>query len=275
MKKILLSVLMLAGFTGFAQDHVQNGTGFTNNCENFTDNPVTFEFNDWISNDHTGTNYGGWGQDEVGEMNYYVHTTTGVCYAWLDLTTIVDLTANPVLSFNARAITWDGSDTSVTISVKLENGGDIAVESFVVTKTLTGFYIIFDNPTGNMANVKRVTFQIDPSGADVRDFDLRFSNIKAGSLVTSTNDASSLVSSSKLFPNPVSDEANIELNLKSASDVKVTLSDMMGREVMTIAEGSMASLNKAFSVATLQKGVYTVNYSVNGAAAKSELLMVK
>jgi len=57
--------------------------------------------------------------------------------------------------------------------------------------------------------------------------------------------------------------------------VKVTLSDVMGREVMTIAQGSMSSITQSFSVANLQKGVYTVNYFVNGAAAKAELLMVK
>ena len=90
------------------------------------------------------------------------------------------------------------------------------------------------------------------------------------------NSAAALVASTKLYPNPVSDQANIQLDLVTPSDVKVSLSDMMGREVMTIAQGSsMSSVTQSFSVANLQKGIYTVNYFVNGAAAKSELLMVK
>ncbi len=69
--------------------------------------------------------------------------------------------------------------------------------------------------------------------------------------------------------------ANVELNLKSSSEVKVILSDLLGKEVMTIATGTMSSLSESFSVANLHKGIYTVNYFVNGSAAKAELLMVK
>lgn len=87
--------------------------------------------------------------------------------------------------------------------------------------------------------------------------------------------AAAAIASSKLYPNPVSDMAKVELNLKSASSVKVTLSDVMGKEVMTIADGTFSDLTKEFSVATLNKGIYTVNYYINGEAAKAEMLMVK
>lgn len=94
-------------------------------------------------------------------------------------------------------------------------------------------------------------------------------------ITAGVNDAAAMIGSSKLYPNPVSDEANVELNLKSSSAVKVTLSDLMGKEVMTIADGTFSTLNKSFSVAGLNKGIYTVNYFINGAAAKAEMLMVK
>ena len=93
--------------------------------------------------------------------------------------------------------------------------------------------------------------------------------------VTGINAAQANISSSKLYPNPVSDIANIELDLISSSDVKVTLSDLMGREVMIVANGRMSSLSQSFSVASLNRGIYTVNYFINGSAAKSQLLMVK
>ena len=49
----------------------------------------------------------------------------------------------------------------------------------------------------------------------------------------------------------------------------------MGKEVMTITEGTMSAVDASFDVSNLKKGVYAVNYSINGAAAKAELLMVK
>lgn len=100
-------------------------------------------------------------------------------------------------------------------------------------------------------------------------------NLAIGGVTSGVNDAASQIASSKLFPNPVSDMANVSLNLKSAQNVKVTLSDAMGKEVMNITEGTFTELNKSFDVSNLSKGVYTVNYFINGAAAKSELLMVK
>ncbi len=92
---------------------------------------------------------------------------------------------------------------------------------------------------------------------------------------TAVSEAQANISSSKLYPNPTSEIANVELELKSSSDVKVTLTDLMGKEVMTIASGTMSSLNESFSVTNLNKGIYTVNYFINGSAAKAEMLMVK
>jgi len=87
--------------------------------------------------------------------------------------------------------------------------------------------------------------------------------------------ANDIISTSKLFPNPVSDVAQIELELKSASDVKITLTDLMGREIKVITESHTNNVQENFDVTGLVKGIYTINYFINGAPAKSELLMVK
>lgn len=104
-----------------------------------------------------------------------------------------------------------------------------------------------------------------------------FDDLEGPALVaaTSVKDVISLVSDSKLYPNPASEMGRVELSLKSSSEVKVTLSNMMGKEVAVIAEETTASLDKSFSVAELAQGLYTVNYYINGAPAKAELLMVK
>lgn len=93
--------------------------------------------------------------------------------------------------------------------------------------------------------------------------------------VTVGVNAAKQISASKLFPNPASSEATVELNLHNAAEVKVTLTDMMGREVKVIADKKASSLVETFSVAGLTSGLYTVNYFIDGAPAKAELLMVK
>ncbi|WP_028982001.1 T9SS type A sorting domain-containing protein [Sporocytophaga myxococcoides] len=99
--------------------------------------------------------------------------------------------------------------------------------------------------------------------------------IGGGAYVLSTTSAKGAISSSKLYPNPATESASIELSLKESSDVKVTLSDLMGREVAVIANENNVAVNKSFSTSNLAKGMYTVNYFINGSPAKAELLMVK
>jgi hypothetical protein len=125
----------------------------------------------------------------------------------------------------------------------------------------------------SVATGKTATLTVTNNDASEGSYTINLS--ADGVVATGINAAAANISSTKLYPNPTSDQANIQLDLVTPSDVKVTLSDVMGREVMTIAQGSMSSVTQSFSVANLQKGIYTVNYFVNGAAAKAELLMVK
>jgi hypothetical protein len=138
--------------------------------------------------------------------------------------------------------------------------------------------------TADFQSAKAITITVTNQTVDgsfnplaITDFQFTIDNFSIGDVTTITtgvNEASS-IASSKLFPNPATSEANIALELKANSDVKVVVSDVLGKEMMTVAEGSFSSLNKSFSVETLNNGVYNVTYYVNGAVAKTELLMVK
>ena len=200
-------------------------------------------------------------------------------------TTVVDLSlaANQTLKFTyVNTAQAAGNDFNVAIQLynraytgKLNNLPFIFLADGVAhTATIDlSSYV----PVGAvLTDIFQVSF-VYVSDAQSPNFGISLSNITLGGTATTTATlaAQSSIASTKLYPNPVSDQANIELNLVTPSDVKVTLSDVMGREVMTIAQGSMSSVTQSFSVANLQKGIYTVNYFVNGAATKAELLMVK
>jgi len=137
------------------------------------------------------------------------------------------------------------------------------------------------NPTASIVNYGALTTiaikPATPAGCTVSgSFKLRNVCIGEEPVTTSVlNKTSNNITNSKIYPNPTSDMAKIEMELTSVSDVKVTLTDLMGKEVMTITEGSTAFVNSSFNVSALNKGIYTVNYTVNGSAAKTELLMVK
>jgi len=78
-----------------------------------------------------------------------------------------------------------------------------------------------------------------------------------------------------VYPNPTSDVANVTMNLNQVSSVNISVVDMFGRTVKEVVNGKFSNVNEQVNVSGLAQGVYTVNYVVDGATAKSTLLMVK
>jgi hypothetical protein len=92
---------------------------------------------------------------------------------------------------------------------------------------------------------------------------------------TSTSQAQKANIHSKVYPNPATESATLELNLDVVSDVKIALTDLVGKELMVITEGKMSEISKSIDVSVLPKGMYAINYFVNGVSAKSQMLIVQ
>jgi len=79
-----------------------------------------------------------------------------------------------------------------------------------------------------------------------------------------------------VYPNPTYNEANIRFTLSDESDVRLTVTDILGNEVETLVNKSMKpgeqtiSLNKNNSLA---KGIYLVNFNVNGTLMTKKLVI--
>jgi hypothetical protein len=79
-----------------------------------------------------------------------------------------------------------------------------------------------------------------------------------------------------LYPNPSNGEANISFTLSDPATIKVSVLDVMGREVLPAVENAYnpgaqtLTLNKNN---TLSKGIYFVNLSLNGAKMSRKLII--
>jgi hypothetical protein len=167
----------------------------------------------------------------------------------------------------------DATETPQTFTFDLE--GARIVENWNCVDWPSDCPTINTTAQFDYTQVAKIVFLI--SGGKEYQGTVTFDDFKIGGGpdVLSTTAAKAAISSSKLYPNPATESASIEVSLKESSDVKVTLSDLMGREVAVIANERSLDVNKSFSTANLAKGMYTVNYFINGAPAKAELLMVK
>ena len=278
MKKILLSSIFVFAsiFASFGQ-HTQTATGFSNTCDGYGSATQAWFFTDYFTS-------GGGGYDDVKldtmKFSFGVNGAS-ICYYVFSLLNTVDLSTANTLQFSISATGSNNADTTFTANIGAESSSArLSVnQNITLTRAYATKNITLTAATGqSLAGVSKIVITMDNTAVTgIRNGTISITGLKAGSSLTAINSsAAALVASTKLYPNPVSDQANVQLDLVTPSDVKVSLSDMMGREVMTIAQGnSMSSVTQSFSVANLQKGIYTVNYFVNGAAAKSELLMVK
>jgi hypothetical protein len=99
-----------------------------------------------------------------------------------------------------------------------------------------------------------------------------------GGTPTNTTGINELTRSYKysVAPNPSNGETNVKFSLNDASNVKVSVMDMIGKEVVPATESQFEAgehnviVNKG---ATLPKGVYFVNLSVNGAKMSRKLII--
>jgi hypothetical protein len=196
--------------------------------------------------------------------------------------TNVDLsaTANQKISFSYT------SDATMTVYLQLLDQNYVG--KLDDTKPATAISLVGDGAShtvsidfssailggADMTNVRQVSF-IYSSTTLSPNFGIALANIKLGSAVTAVNPASYMVTSAVVYPNPASSSATLSMELKSNANVKVIISDLMGREMKVVSEGNFASTTETFSVADLAKGLYKVTYLVDGVPAQTQSLMVK
>jgi hypothetical protein len=79
-----------------------------------------------------------------------------------------------------------------------------------------------------------------------------------------------------LWPNPTSSEATVRFNLSDAANVKINVTDLLGKEVLSSIENNYAPGEQKISINknnTLGKGIYFVNLSLNGAKMCRKLVI--
>jgi len=122
--------------------------------------------------------------------------------------------------------------------------------------------------------VTKINFLI--SGGTAYTGTVTFDNLKLGSVNNvglDTKSAAANVASTRVFPNPSTSAFTAEVSLKNAATTSIILSDLVGKQIST--KSVDASGQASFETSGLAAGTYVVTYVVDGAPAKSELVVVK
>ncbi len=122
--------------------------------------------------------------------------------------------------------------------------------------------------------VAKINFLI--SGGTAYTGTVTFDEFKLGTVRyvgLGTTAAAANIASTKVFPNPATDQFTAEVITKNGASSSIIITDMMGKQIATKATD--ANGQATFPTSSLAKGMYTVTYVLDGTPAKTELVVVK
>jgi hypothetical protein len=160
-----------------------------------------------------------------------------------------------LLDINDNPIAYTYSDALGAFSFSNLAYGTYKIYTEVLNKTTTPVLVTI---SPNHASENGVSVEIN-------------STYVAGSVSAIENNA--YFQSVKVYPNPATDNASLNLNLKKAANVEVSLQNVMGQTIFTQA-ANMSAGEQAMTISlqNLPKGIYILKVMANGAAQEMKVV---
>jgi len=88
---------------------------------------------------------------------------------------------------------------------------------------------------------------------------------------------SELVSITNLYPNPATDETNVNIDLKKSGNVTVSIVNLIGQEVNAVNAGTLNAGNNniKLNLGSLKAGIYFINVDVDGSTTTKKLTVTR
>jgi hypothetical protein len=306
MKKILLSIAVLAGSMVSAQGEMATNSEIAGNIQVNDGTGFELKFNRQAGLSHEGLNCielfdvfpknnADFSVDTLEDGNGYLKVTfdidstleghlplganrlpVGNCGS-ASTSTGADISVNPVIKARVRATTT----VSLILTASTDDGGSWTTQDGeLTTNVIAGDakwtnveFAVSDTSyigSGNLENVIGWEIYI-ANGSDIAPGQIHFDHITFGTtdFATSTNEV--VASSLSLFPNPVSDMLTV--NFEATSSTSVQLIDLTGKVVRS-ETAQAGSVSTQFDVNDLNAGVYFVNVK-NAAGSTTQKFVVK
>jgi hypothetical protein len=155
----------------------------------------------------------------------------------------------------------------------------IAVNASVSLTVLTGFSVNV-NPQGILPICDFAYLQnrnpLDSNSDQVQGNNLGCNNVFFTYATGFSNLAAVdvIINAISVYPNPVVNETKINYSVSQQSDIKISIKDLQGREVMQVLNENQATglYEKSLNLSSLSTGVYFVEYTVGDKVYTSKLI---
>ncbi len=145
----------------------------------------------------------------------------------------------------------DGKITTLDTIVGLGSDDEWSLDGYMYSPS--GNYIVMHKDNADSTKTSQL-YQVTPLGAIPEP---------------------AIIKNYSLFPNPASDDCTLSMDMTEAGSVSISLSDMLGRNIMQIYDGYAEAgiFTKTFDTKHLASGVYSVIIRI-GDKAKAEKLII-
>ena len=177
----------------------------------------------------------------------------------------------------ASECSWKLSDGNGNVlEYKSYSGNSIKRDTVIVPLTETGCYVfeIFDS-YGDGGTTYKIydgseTRLVNGTGSSYDDY--KAVDIKILSLV-GLEQAEGAILQTLAYPNPVNDMLNLEISMLESTHANISVVDMLGREVISLGEVSLATGNNKFEINTsnLSNGAYFVKIISNSGITSKKI----
>ncbi|MBY0423999.1 MAG: T9SS type A sorting domain-containing protein [Cytophagales bacterium] len=298
MKKIILLIASMTAFAFIsnAQFVIENFDGTSQGYwSNTTSGGQAFNPTATLTG-LSGSTYCGYSKRGGGSFDNIVYTLNSNS---LFTGTTVSALKNGTLKFKMNLATQ--ASIGITVKIKLQNStitgqinGFAGNSEYDAITTIGGSSnpynwetLTFGSATGINASVPDnqvdqivIFFAFNGSGSTDQFF---FDNLQVfdptvtttGTTTAFLGDYSAEDAKTSIYPNPSTGLTTIDYDTDNASSLKVTLNDMMGREIQTVANNSGSNSFKGqVDASTLEPGIYYVTFQQNGVSKRLKKLMV-
>jgi hypothetical protein len=165
---------------------------------------------------------------------------------------------------NAEVLLLDVNDNPIAYTYSDANG------NFSFSNLAYGTYKVYTEVLNKVTYPVLVTISATHATENGVSVEINSTYVGGSVSAIATNNTLQAV---KVYPNPASDNAVLNLNLKASANVEVSLQNIMGQVVMAKSEKMSAGEQAiSFSMQNLPKGIYILKVSANGAAQEMKVV---
>lgn len=173
--------------------------------------------------------------------------------------------------------TWGDIVTLTAQQMALLSGGGVSTDPFYPSSVEWATYTISAHPNWqtyvSSAHVRvRFLFKEGTIGGGNNIF---IDAVDFGSSALAVNELTKEIRMN-MYPNPTNDQTNVKFNLNDPADIKISVYDLLGKEVLPVTNQKYPAGEQIITINendVLSKGVYFVNLSYNGTKLSAKLVI--